>query len=110
MFNQLLPILVIGIVLVFMIFLNIWNKLARKYNDKILINSICRNCKCILGKDSIDKSRMEWEKEIQKIKTESKIGTIRFRDMELICPNCGTKNKESELYKIYRKREKRKNI
>jgi hypothetical protein len=92
--------IIVGIVVIGLIFLlKLWNILARNYNNNILSNSTCDNCGSILGMKCLNEAIQRWEYEKQKIKEESQKPTIIISDMNLICPKCGKRNSEQELYR-----------
>lgn len=105
--SQLL-LLIIGIVFGLILLLQVWNKFSRDYNNKILLKSVCKNCNHALGIESLNHALNDWNRELQSIKKETKKGemTVTLRNLDLVCPNCRTINKESDLYKTYRHRKK----
>ena len=92
-------IAVIGLILVF----KVWNYFSRKYNNGILVNSNCRNCDVVLGETALNKALVEWQQKLAIIKKEVNMGTAILRDLEIICPNCGTIHSEKELYQRKKK-------
>ena len=92
----------IGLGIVLILLLKVWNKYSRIYNHKILTNSRCKNCKEILGSKALKAAIIELEKEKTRIKQEAKVGTVTLHNMKLICKNCDTENYERDLYKTNR--------
>ena len=78
--------------------LKVWNYFSRKYNNGILIHSNCRNCHEVLGESALNKALVEWQQKLSIMKKEVNIGTATLRNLEIICPNCGTIHLEKELY------------
>ncbi len=85
--------------------LKIWNLMVRNYNNNILSNSTCDNCGSALGSKSLTEAIQRWEIDKQRMKEEKTMPSILLSDMSLICPKCGKRNSEQELYR--RNREKR---
>lgn len=96
-----------GIAVTYVLF-QAWNKYSLRYNHRILQNSKCKNCSEVLGDKALGDALKELEKEKVQLKHEAKIGTIKLHNMALICPNCGTKNYERDLYKANQGNRKKK--
>jgi hypothetical protein len=97
-------LILVGIVLGFVILLNVWNKYSRKYNYGILRNSTCKSCGEVLGNESLDIAIPKLKEEKEQLKQNAKIGTVKLHNMELVCSNCGTINFERDLYKANREK------
>jgi hypothetical protein len=97
--------IIVASVIVGLIFLlKIWNIIVRNYNNNILSNSRCYKCGSVLGMKCLDEAIQRWEYEKQKIREESQKPTIIISDMDLICPRCGKRNSEQDLYRRNRER------
>jgi hypothetical protein len=99
-------LIIIGVMAIMFVIPKFWNKYSRRYNYRILRSSKCKKCSELIGSEALEKAIEKLKIEQEKFRSEAKFGTLKLYNMELTCPNCGTKNYERDLYKANRERKK----